>query len=338
MNPNWRSFLQSANGVFDGESAELINFGDTRAELTAASESTVLVPLCQLGLVEASGEDAKSFLHSQFTNDINHLTETQVQHAGWCTAKGRMQASFLVWRTGSSYQMTISADLQEAAQKRLQMFVLRSKVKLAAITDSHLLLGLSGKQAEAALADAGLPCPTDKMTTASVGDITVLRIEAMRFIIVAPESTAQELWQKLVVKARPAGLPIWRWLDVQAAFPLVTLATKEEFVPQMADFEKIGGVSFQKGCYPGQEIVARTQYLGKVKRHLYRMTSAQALSAGDALFSPDNPDQACGMVMTSAPSPAGDYVALAVIQSNFAHNVHLESREGPVVHTAAVNP
>lgn len=338
MNPNWRSFLQSANGVFDGESAELVNFGDAVGELTAASQGTVVVPLCHLGLIEASGDDAKSFLHSQFTNDVNHLTESQVQHAGWCTAKGRMQASFLVWRSGASYQMSISADLQEAAQKRLQMFVLRSKVKLVSLTDSRLMLGLSGPESAAALADAALPCPAEAMTSATANDVTVLRLDATRFIVVAAENAMPALWQKLTAKARPAGIPVWRWLDVQAGFPLVTLATKEEFVPQMADFEKIGGVSFHKGCYPGQEIVARTQYLGKVKRHLFRVNSAQSMLAGEHLYSPENPDQACGMVMSAAPSPSGGYIALAVIQSNFAHNVHLESREGPAVQTATVNP
>lgn len=338
MNPNWRSFLESAEGIFDGETAELLNFGDSQAELLAASQQTILVPLTHLGLIEASGEEAKTFLHSQLTNDINHLGENAVQHAGWCTAKGRMQASFLIWRTGESFQMALAADLQEAAQKRLQMFVLRAKVKLASRTDNTLLLGLSGPQAAEALADAGLPCPSEAMTTQRGGDTTVIRLDSQRFILAIPESDKAQLWQKLSIKARPAGLHAWRWLDIQAGFPLVTLATKEEFVPQMADFEKIGGVSFHKGCYPGQEVVARTQYLGKVKRHLYRLNSAQTLKAGDDLFSPDNPDQACGMVMTAAPSPAGGFEALAVVQSNFSSNVHLGSREGPQVQAAAVNP
>jgi len=249
-----------------------------------------------------------------------------------------MQASFLVWRQGEAYFLGLSADLQEATQKRLQMFVLRAKVKLAAQTDTTVMLGLSGPQAEEALADAGLPSPADAMATAVADGTTVIRLDAARFMIVAPESAMAALWQKLTLKARPAGVPAWRWLDIQSAFPLVTLATKEEFVPQMADFEKIGGVSFHKGCYPGQEIVARTQYLGKVKRHLHRLTSQQALKAGDVLHSPDNPDQSCGMVMTVAPSPTGGYEALAVVQSNFAENVRLGSLEGPSVKASAVNP
>ena len=338
MNPNWRSFLESADAVFAGGSNELLNFGNAAAELSAAVDHTVLVPLTHLGVIEAQGEDARSFLHSQFTSDINHLGEHQVQHAGWCSAKGRMQATFLVWRTPAGYAMTVAADLQEAAQKRLQMFVLRAKVKLFNANDKVVLLGLSGPQAAEALQDAGLPCPDEALTRISHGGITIARLDAQRFLVLAPEADKAALWQKLTVKARPAGLPVWRWLDVRAGFPLVTLATKEEFVPQMADFEKIGGVSFHKGCYPGQEIVARTQYLGKVKRHLYRLDGGQPMQAGDDLFSPENPDQACGKIMTAAPSPAGGHVALAVIQANYATSVHLVSRDGPSVQAAAVNP
>ena len=337
MNPNWRSFLESAEGVFDSETSDLLGFGDTAAELLAASQQTVLVPLTHLGLLDASGEDAKTFLHSQFTSDINHLGADQAQHTGWCSAKGRMQASFLAWREGDAFRLLFAADLQESAQKHLQMFILRAKVKLAAQTDNVALLGLSGPQAGEALADAALPAPATPMTTASANGITVIRLDATRFVVTVPDAVAPAVWQKLSVKARPAGVPAWRWLDVQAAYPLVTLATKEEFVPQMADFEKIGGVSFHKGCYPGQEIVARTQYLGKVKRHLFRVRSEALLKAGDDLHSPDNPDQACGKVMTAAPSPAGGYEALAVIQSNFATDVHLASREGPQVQACAVN-
>lgn len=338
MNPHWRSFLESAEAIFDGDTNELLSFGEPAGELQAGKQQTVVVPLTHLALIEASGEDARSFLHSQLTSDVNHLGENQAQHAGWCTAKGRMQASFLTWRQDGRYLLALSADLQEATQKRLQMFVLRAKVKLAALTDNSIMLGISGPQANEVLADAGLPCPSEPLTISIQGDTTVIRLDAARLVIIAPESAMASLWQKVTVKARPAGVPVWRWLDIQVAYPLVTLATKEEFVPQMADFEKIGGVSFHKGCYPGQEIVARTQYLGKVKRHLYRLTSTQVLQAGDVLHSPDNPDQSCGMVMTAAPSPAGGFEALAVVQSNHSQNVRLGSLEGPEVRASAVNP
>ncbi|HEX6735522.1 MAG TPA: folate-binding protein, partial [Azonexus sp.] len=256
MNPTWRSFLASAKASFVGDSPEIHSFGDAAGELQAAGQQTVVVPLTHLALIEASGEDAKSFLHSQFTSDVNHLEDGQAQHAGWCSAKGRMQASFVLWHEGGNYRLALAADLLDATLKRLQMFVLRAKVKLVAHHD-HVLLGLSGEHAGEALTDAGLVAPVVPLDVIATEGCSVLRLDAGRFIVAAPAAAAPDLWQKLTAKARPAGLPAWRWLDVQAAFPLVTLATKEEFVPQMADFEKIGGVSFHKGCYPGQEIVAR---------------------------------------------------------------------------------
>jgi len=337
MNPDWRSFLESANAVFTADSGEIQHFGDAAGELRAAGRQTLITPLTHLALIEAAGEDAKAFLHAQLTSDVNHLQDGQAQHAGWCSAKGRMQASFLLWREGGGYRLTLAADLVDATLPGLRKFVLRSKVKLAA-RDDHALLGLSGPQAGEALTDAGLLAPVAPMDAIAVAGASVLRLDAGRFIIAAPLAALPGLWQKLAAKASPAGAPVWRWLDVQAAFPLVTLATREEFVPQMADFEKIGGVSFHKGCYPGQEIVARTQYLGKVKRHLYRLSSAAPLQAGDDLFSPDDPDKAAGQVMSAAPAPDGGFAALAVVQSNFAANLRLGSREGPEVQAVAVNP
>ena len=155
MNPNWRSFLESTEAVFKDDSDEILNFGDANGELQAAGSRTILVPLTHLGLIEASGDDAKAFLHSQFTSDINHLGAEQVQHSAWCTAKGRMQASFLAWREGEDFQLVVSGDLEAAVLKRLQMFVLRSKVSLRTSTASRLLLGLAGPQAAEALGDAG---------------------------------------------------------------------------------------------------------------------------------------------------------------------------------------
>ena len=338
MNPTWRSFLESSNAVFSDGGDEILSFGNPAQELQAAVNQTVLVPLTHLGLIEATGDDAKSFLHSQFTSDINHLGAGQAQHSAWCSAKGRMQASFLAWRAGEAFRLVVAGDLEAAVLKRLQMFVLRSQVKLASLSEQVPLLGIAGPQAAAALAAAGLPCPPGPLTSAHDARASVVALDGERYLLAVPEAALPELWQQLARTARPAGVPAWRWLDVRAGLPLVTAATKEEFVPQMADFEKLGGVSFHKGCYPGQEVVARTQYLGKVKRHLFRVRSEQPLPAGSDLHSPDKPDQACGKIVSGAPAPGGGFEALAVVQSNFASNLHLGSREGPKIEAVAVNP
>ncbi|MFT3850442.1 MAG: folate-binding protein YgfZ [Propionivibrio sp.] len=315
MNANWHEFL-GANGARI-DNGLVADFGDLPAELASARDATVVAPLVHLALLECSGEDAKSFLHNQLTSDVNHLAPDTAQHAAWCTAKGRMQASFLHYRTGGTYRLLLSADLLAATQKRLQMFVLRSKVKIADLTGDNEFIGLSGPNAEAALTGAGLPVPGTLLASATFGDGTIIRLDASRFVLVCSSTSAPELWRRLLTLAKPAGTPVWRWLDVNAGIPLITEATKEAFVPQMADFDKIGGVSFHKGCYPGQEIVARTQYLGKVKRHLYRIHSDAPVAAGISIYAPDSPEHPCGMIANAAPSPDGGYDALAVIQENF---------------------
>lgn len=315
MNANWQEFLGASGARFDN--GLVTDFGDLVAELVSARDATIVAPLVHLGLLECSGDDAKSFLHNQLTSDVNHLAPNAAQHSAWCTAKGRMQASFLHYRSGDTYRLLLSGDLLAAIQKRLQMFVLRSKVKLTDLTATTEIIGLSGPQAGAALTAAGLPMPEAPLVAATFAEGTIIRLDRGRFVVVVAATVAPDLWRRLSTCARPAGTPAWHWLDVKAGIPLITEATKEAFVPQMANFDKIGGVSFHKGCYPGQEIVARTQYLGKVKRHLYQIHSEAPLAAGASIYAPDSPEHPCGMVANAAPSPDGGYDALAVIQENF---------------------
>lgn len=329
MNPNWQEFLGASGACVDN--GLVTSFGDAASELKAASDATTIAPLTHLCLIECAGEEAKTFLHNQVTSDINHLDADAAQHSAWCSAKGRMLASFLLFRNGANYQIQLSADLAPAIRKRLQMYILRAKVKVADLSPSHELIGLSGTQAEAALQGAGLPVPQRTLDTAAFASGKVIRLDATRFEIMVRSETAAEVWTSLAAIARPVGTPVWQWLDIQTGIPLISEATKEEFVPQMANFDQLGGVSFHKGCYPGQEIIARTQYLGKVKRHLYRISAAMPLAAGNPIYSPENPEHACGMVANAAPAPGGGYQALAVIQENFvaAGDLELGTPGGP---------
>lgn len=325
MNTNWQDFLGATGARIDN--GWVTDFGDLPAELARARDATVIAPLVHLGLLECAGQDASTFLHNQLTSDVNHLAPDSAQYSAWCTAKGRMQASFLLYRTNENYRLLFSADLLAATQKRLKMFVLRSKVTLTDLTSTHEILGLAGPQAEASLTQAGLPVPGTPFAGASFANGTVIRIDERRFVLVCAAEAAPALWSTLASVARPVGTPVWHWLDVQAGIPLVTEATKEAFVPQMANFDKIGGVSFHKGCYPGQEIVARTQYLGKVKRHLYRIHADVPVSAGTPIYAPESPEHPCGMVANAAPSPAGGFDALAVIQESFVEQPGLSLGE-----------
>ena len=312
MTPDWQNYLAARGAHFDNE--WIIDFGDQAAELSAAREATILCPLMHLAPFECSGEDAQTFLHNQLTSDVNHLGKDTAQYAAWCSPKGRMLASFILSRNDNGYLGLLSADLRTFILKRLQMYVLRSKVKIVDRSSDLQCLGVAGPKAEAALLQAGLPMPTALMNTASNAKTTVIRLDEGRFIIITNSATAPSVWESLAQIAVPTGVPAWLWLDIQAGTPLVTEATKEAFVPQMVNYDKIGGVSFHKGCYPGQEVVARTQYLGKVKRHLYRFHAEGGLPAGGSIYPAGSSEaQPCGIIASTAPSPEGGYDGLAVI-------------------------
>ncbi|WP_153111419.1 YgfZ/GcvT domain-containing protein [Propionivibrio limicola] len=318
MTPRWQEFLGANGARIDSDSGLVTDFGDLAAELGAARNATVVSPLTHLGLLEFSGDEAKTYLQNQLTSDVNHLGADQAQHSSWCSAKGRMLASFVVYRDGTDYRTLLSADLLDAIQKRLQIYVLRSKVKIARRSDDFEFVGLSGPEAERALQNAGLPVPSVAMATAAANGATVIRLDDKRFILAIPVDTVSDVWKQLTAIARPAGTTVWQWLDIQAGIPLISEPTKEAFVPQMVNFDTIGGVSFKKGCYPGQEVIARTHYLGKVKRHLYRFHADGPVAAGNVLHAPGAPDQACGMVANAAPAPDGGYDGLAVVLENDA--------------------
>lgn len=315
MNSTWQEFLGAAGARFsDGI---VTDFGDPAAELAAVNAETIVAPLSHLAIVEVAGGDAGDFLHQQLTSDVKHLHDNAAQHSAWCSAKGRMLASFLLFRSGADYRLQMSADLLPAIAERLRMFVLRSRVTVIDHSGQCALIGLCGPQSTSILQDCALPTPAAAMTLARFAAGVVLRLADTRFEIIVDGDGARTLWPTLARYARPVGAPVWQWLEVRAGVPLISERTREEFVPQMAHFERFGGVSFHKGCYPGQEVIARTQYLGKVKRHLYRIRSAAPIAAGDALYSPAHPEQPCGMVANAAPAPSGGYEALAVVQESY---------------------
>jgi hypothetical protein len=327
MNPNWNDFLtkQGAQDNFE-------HFGDLAGELAASRSATIVVPLADQGLIRATGEEAAGFLHNLLTNDINHIPADGARHAGMCTAKGRLIASFLIWREGTDYLLQLSADILPAIHKKLSMYVLRSKVKLLDASDERVLIGVSGPQAETLIRGLGAQ-PGSAMSSAAFDGGTSVRLDGQRFVLAVAAAAAEAVWAKLAAGAKPAGLAAWRLTEIAAGQPRLVAATQEAFVPQMINYELpgVGGVSFQKGCYPGQEIVARTQYLGKVKRRMYRAKLDAAFPPGTDVFTPEAGTQHCGALVSVAPAPEGGYECLLVVQSSGmeAGEVHVGSPDGP---------
>ncbi|MDR2638150.1 MAG: hypothetical protein LBB55_07410, partial [Zoogloeaceae bacterium] len=330
--PNPLDFWRSLSPAFDPAAPTIPAFDTPEAEFRAAAAGkTVLAPLPHLAVLEISGDDARNFMQGQFTQDLRPLQAGVARYAAWCSAKGRMLANFLVaplpdTEPGAEkrFYLILAADLVEATLKRLPMFVLRAKVRIAAVPS--LVLGLAGEETNAALQALGWDTPpapaaaqdaTPEATlTFSPDGLVRIRLPeaSPRFLLLLPPEKGAEIWPRLAAAVQPVGTALWQGLDVRAGFPWITAATREAFVPQMANFAPLG-VSFKKGCYTGQEVVARAQYLGKVKRHLYRLASPIPLAPGETLHSPDcadQPDSSAGIVVTAAPDADG-YAALAVL-------------------------
>lgn len=336
MNTDWQEFLESKGArIQDGQVA---HFGDAAAEIAHAQTGLIVADLSHLGLIQFAGEDAQTFLQGQFSNDVRLLNGTNSQWTAYCTPKGRMLASFLLWKNAdSSYLAQLPAALREALQKRLTMFVLRSKVKVTNESDNRVRLGVAGPGAEAAVHAAMGDAPQSVHGLSRNDRGMVLRLPGDCFEIVVPAEQGAECWNALAQTCKPVGGDRWDWHMIRAGIPTVLPATQEEFVPQMANFELINGVNFKKGCYPGQEIVARTQYLGKLKRRMYLArisgdVAPAAPAAGDPLYSKDMQEQSSGIIVNAQPAPDG-YDVLAVIQTSSAEaeQIHWKALDGPVL-------
>ncbi|NCS65384.1 MAG: folate-binding protein [Hydrogenophilales bacterium CG03_land_8_20_14_0_80_62_28] len=313
MSNHWIEFLQTQGARL--VDAKLSDFGDLPGELAAAKAGLVVADLSHWGLIGFAGEEAQTFLHGQVTNDLRGLTPGQAIFAGYCSAKGRMLANFLVFKRGDNLLLMLPQALRESIQKRLAMFILRTKAKVRNASDEWLRLGLSGPGAGALLAEALNLAPAPEIMAVAQGEAAfAVRLGGDRFDILVASTAASAAWLKLSARARPVGAVAWDWLMVTAGIPVILPETQDQFVPQMANMVDLHGVSFTKGCYPGQEIVARTQYLGKQKRRMYLAHVAADAKAGDPLFSPEFGGQAAGQVVNAAPAPGGGSDLLAVMQ------------------------
>jgi len=296
---------------------------------TQALKNTLICPLSEFGLIRFTGEDAQTFLQGQLSSDIRQINEQAIQYSSHSSAKGRMLGSFLLFRDGSDYLMQLSADLRTPLHKRLSMYILRSKVR--ATPDDHALLGITGPQA-GELIHSALGIDVDAGSCRKTGELIVLCLSEQRFEIVAPPAHAADIQHKLLAAGGINGdANAWRMAEIRAGIGWITQATQEEFVAQMTNLDLLQGISFNKGCYTGQEIIARTQYLGKLKRRLYRVSvNTDIVNAGDAIFSPEMQGQASGRVVLAAQAENHQWEALVVAQmSSIEHGLHLTDPSGP---------
>lgn len=328
MIDSWKSFLETQGACL--ENSTVLHYGDAAAERAAALSGTILADLSQLGVIAFAGEETTSFLQGQLTNDVRTLHADGAQWNGYCSPKGRLLGNFLMWRDGEDYCLQLSGDILSSVLKRLSMFILRAKAKGRDASDERVRLVVAGPAAQAAVAAAMGAMPDAPMRTATSDSGTVVRVGADKFVLAVLPDRAAAVWQTLRASATPVGAPVWDWLRLSAGIPMIVASTQEQFVPQMVNYETLGGVSFQKGCYPGQEIVARSQYLGKLKRRMFLAHVDASAVPGDPLYSADLGEQASGTVVNAAPAPGGGYDLLAVAQVDSARGqtLHLGKPDG----------
>lgn len=323
---DWTNHLARAGACFGSSPLPpSVDFGTPYADASALAHNAVAVPLLHLGLIRATGVEAGAFLHRLLSNDVAKLAGDAAQWTSFNTAQGRMLANFLLWREGCDLCLAASTDLLPDLLKKLSFYILRAKVKLFFPEQERVLIGLAGPRAGEYLSRVALPVPEADMRQAVCADRRTVRLNEGLFILDLPTAEAPASFDSLCqAGAAASGTASWQLATIRAGLPLVTAATQEAFVAQMLNFETIG-VSFTKGCYPGQEIIARTQHLGKSKRRMFRIgllapASASDIPAGMVLYSPSQEPgdrQAAGTLVNFAPLPEGGE-ALAIIRTEYS--------------------
>ena len=337
MSPVWKDYLSSQGAEFNDD--RLLNFtGNEFNESTTINN--IVTDLSHLAIIEVSGDDAEDFLHGQFTIDIKSLHNLHCQFSAWCNPKGQVKTTFLIYRNNNNFTILLPSELKESFVKQLQMFVLRANVNISDKSDELIRIGVQMKDESilSSLIDSVPKQPGDVTQSEVIMDnnLHCLRIVSAkhthRFILIGTADRQIELWKELAKQVTPVGSSLWELLDLQAAYPWITTQTTQKFLPQMLNLDLIGGLNYQKGCYPGQEIIARLHFRGQLKRSLCLATvtlDSQARS-GDQLYA-DNNEQSVGTVINAQPS-SDEYYLLAVIDIDSREKkISLGNSGGPLL-------
>jgi len=288
---------------------------------------TAISNITHLSIIKVSGDDAQLFLQGQFSNDVTLLNDLNTQLNSYNSPKGRMYAAFRLCKFDSSYYLILPTEITDAVLKRLNMFVMRSNVTLEDISGQWKTLGISGEKIQNALTEQKITLPQTPNQCTQYGKKYLINLSGSipRALFIGPESeiidTRYQLEQSLPIAEREH----WKRLDIQAGIPGIYAATMESFVAQMINFQLVDGVSFTKGCYPGQEVIARMHYLGKLKKRMYRVSLGNKALPNDKIYdtSGEN-EQSVGQIVDAQVNDNDGYDALAVIQVSAADSKALK--------------
>ncbi|MDH5369414.1 MAG: folate-binding protein [Gammaproteobacteria bacterium] len=335
MNNDWEKFLLSINATIENSCVK--NFGLSIEEEQNAYSNLVLADLSHYALIEASGDDVTEFLQGQLTNDVKLVTTHMSQLSAYCNPKGRILASFRIFKRQEHYFLQLRSDILEATLKRLRMFVMRSKVELVDRSDELSRMGIAGINATKILSPLFNSLPQNADESSTENEITLIKLPGTlpRYEAHGSFEKIKELWGKLQNDAVAIGENSWNLLTIRAGIPEIVSETVEAFVPQMVNLQAINSLSFTKGCYPGQEVVARMHYLGKLKRRLFigkAKTNILPIS-GESIMTSDENEQKVGQIVTASWSNNDDIEFLAVLQieKTAKNELHIKTSTGPKI-------
>ncbi len=306
-------------------------------------------PEGELAVIRSRGEDAGRFLQGQLTQDVLLMKTQEARLAAWCSAKGRMLASFIVVKlSNEEFLLILSRDLLTATLKRMKMFVLRAKCELTDISSEIRLEGVVGTaSANAPSAIESIALHADSMLATGTFDTELivklpvgyfhdealpraLRIRpalqiplALSDNAIGSSSAAQTAQvdpnaqaEQIAQTTQTSLIATWNALEISSGIARLSASVSEAFVPQMLNYESVGGVNFKKGCYPGQEVVARSQFRSTLKRRAFIVTCSEALQAGQDVFDSREPEQPCGQIAQAAKHPGGGFIAIVSMQTS----------------------
>lgn len=335
MNDDWKNYLLD-NGARLNEQNSFF-FGDEAADNLKAQNSNVICDLSQFSQIVVAGGDAAEFMQGQFTNDVKRVDEEHSQLSAFCNNKGRMIANFRLFKHQQNYFFSVKSDLVENSISHLQNYILRAQVAIQDVSEQLIHLGVSGENTAELLSPFIENINQEVDSVSHNDDYIFIRVAGSkpRYEIFCSAEHAKVLWKKVCQQAERINSTSWDFLNIQAGLPFIDASSSEEFVPQMANMELINGVSFTKGCFTGQEIVARMHYLGKLKKRCYKVhiDTQNRPGNGDKLFAEKaRAGQNTGAIIQAEKNPVSGYDALAVIQiADIDSKLFLNNADGPEV-------
>lgn len=327
---DWQSFLSGQGAVVSEGTTQ--SFGDVEQELRAAMHESIVADLSHLALVEVHGVDATDFLQGQLTNDVTRVSPALAQPSAWCNAKGRVITGLMVFERDGGLFLQAPHELSAKILQRLRLFVLRAKVSLDDASARLVRIGVSGHEVHARLAETLANFPETEYATRTADALTLCRLPGTtpRTEIVGPMQAMKPVWELAASHATRAGAQAWKLADILAGLPTVYSATSEHFLPQMLNMDALSAVSFKKGCYVGQEIVARTQHLGRIKRRMFLAKSACSTlpAPGADILGGGEHSVSVGTIVDAQHHPDGGSVSLAVLKlQSVEEPLHLKGAE-----------